>query len=255
MPQIEFHPLAELFPLMEGADFDALAADIKAHGLREPIILHEEKILDGRNRYRACDVTGVDPVFHPWDGEGTPHEFVISKNIHRRHLNESQRAIIAAKLANLKHGEVGRGHEKSEQQIRVSDAAELLNVGTTSVQNAKTVMRDGTPEELAAIQRGDLGVNRLADQIRAKSPAKERAKKRAEPMSQSGKNPERIQRQQLNAEIWGRIKDALIHLTSLPLPDDAAAIARTNDRAGFVDARLSKATEWLKEFSDAWNAK
>ncbi len=59
--QLEFHPLADLFPLMEGEEFDLLVADIKANGLREKIDLYQGKIVDGRNRYRALRRLGIDP--------------------------------------------------------------------------------------------------------------------------------------------------------------------------------------------------
>jgi ParB-like chromosome segregation protein Spo0J len=60
---LEFHALATLFPLLDGAGFDELVADIRAHGLREPVVMFEGKVLDGRNRYRACVEAGVEPTF------------------------------------------------------------------------------------------------------------------------------------------------------------------------------------------------
>lgn len=54
------HPLADLVPLLEGAPFDELVEDIRARGLVHPVVVFEGKILDGRNRWRACKAAKVD---------------------------------------------------------------------------------------------------------------------------------------------------------------------------------------------------
>lgn len=98
--QIPFHPAANVFPLMGDEELRTLAEDIKANGLREPIWLAPDgSILDGRNRYRACQLAGVKPDIREWSEEdhGPLLQFVISRNLHRRHLSTTQRAMAAAR--------------------------------------------------------------------------------------------------------------------------------------------------------------
>src|SRR5215813_3069912 len=92
---LDIHPLAEIFPPMSDEEIKSLIDDIKTNGLREPIILFEDKVLDGRNRHRACAELGIEPQTRKLDGKGDPLDYVISKNLHRRHLSESQRGVVA----------------------------------------------------------------------------------------------------------------------------------------------------------------
>jgi N6-adenosine-specific RNA methylase IME4 len=156
--ELKFHPLADIFPLIEGAEFDELIADIKANGLLEPIVVYEEMILDGRNRYRACLAAGVEPTLTPFRGDD-PVAFVISANLRRRHLDESQRAMVAAKLATLKDGQRG----DLVQGLPIGRASELLNVGERSVARARDVQDHGVPELIHAVEQGSVSVSAAAD--------------------------------------------------------------------------------------------
>ena len=160
---VKFHAYAEIFPLLEGEEFDQLVADIKAHGLHEPVVVYQDQILDGRNRYRACVAAGVEWRSIPYTG-ADPLGYVISLNLRRRHLNESQRAIVAAKLATLRQG--ARTDLSPIGEMSQAQAAELLNVGKRSVERAKIVLNEGTPELVQAVQTGALAVSDAVERIR-----------------------------------------------------------------------------------------
>ncbi len=159
----EFHPVADIFPLMEGEAFETLVADIRAHGLREPIWLHQDgRIIDGRNRHRACQRAGQETRFQNYIG---PDEglvgFLVSMNLHRRHLNESQRAMAAARMANMRQGErtdLSPIGEKFSQ----ARAASMFSVGKRSVERAKAVFESGTDELVQAVDRGAVKVSDAA---------------------------------------------------------------------------------------------
>ena len=94
------HAFSAMFPQITEEDFDKLVDDIKKNGLLQPIVVYQDKILDGNNRYRACLQAKVEPrcteLVEASDAQA--QAFVISANIHRRHLSREQRAAIIAML-------------------------------------------------------------------------------------------------------------------------------------------------------------
>lgn len=188
MTALTFHPLATIFPPIEGDDFSRLVEDIRAHGIVDTIVLLDDQVLEGRNRYRALqrlvetgevlgdgwghragqnltdDALEADNIwfktFSP-DVDGDALAFVISKNLVRRHLNESQRAMVAARLATMSRG--ARTDLASIDARSDADAAALLNVGEASVERAKAVQRDAVPALAIAVERGNIAVSAAAE--------------------------------------------------------------------------------------------
>src|SRR5258708_4317169 len=164
---LKFHPLASIFPLMEGAEFDALVADIKANGCLDKIYLHEGKILDGRNRYRACLAAGVPlPCLLRLadDADFDPVAFVISKNIHRRHLTPGDKIKYLAQL-------VAAQPEKSDRLL-----AKETGVSHPTIAKARRAA-EATGKALPVGKRvGADGKARTRPAKRAKPEAKAKAK-------------------------------------------------------------------------------
>ena len=163
MNKYEFHPLANIFPLIEGQAYDDLKADIFKHGVRETIWLYEGKILDGRNRYRAaCELDLPFVGFKIFDGDDAA-AFVVSLNLHRRHLNESQRGMVASKLANMAQGQRTDIQPSANlQNVSQSDAADMLNVSTRTVAAASKVQAEAPQEVVQAVERGAMYVSLAA---------------------------------------------------------------------------------------------
>ena len=99
MEEKQYHPVANIFPMMGQDDYQSLLEDIRENGLLEPIWLHPDgTIIDGRNRYKACLECGYPPSFRTWDGTGSLVSFVVSLNLKRRHLTQSQKAMLAVEI-------------------------------------------------------------------------------------------------------------------------------------------------------------
>lgn len=157
----ETHPIANIFPAMSDSEFQSLRDDIEQYGQREPIWLYEGKVIDGRHRLRACTELGKAPRTEAYDGFDAT-AFVVSLNLHRRHLSESQRAMVAAKLANLENGQKASSANLQSTAVSQTRAAEMLNVSTRTVAAAAKVKDEGAPELVAAVEAGHVSVSAAA---------------------------------------------------------------------------------------------
>lgn len=155
----EIHPFASKFPLLAGAEFEELVESVLTNGLNEKIILCPfGTIVDGRNRLRACLKAKVNPQFRQLTEDDDILEIVLDKNVRRRHLDTTQRAMIAASLTS---DQIGRPRKASES-VSVDVAAEKLNVSRSAVMSAKSVQATGAPELKAAVIASEIKVTPAA---------------------------------------------------------------------------------------------
>ena len=194
MQHDEFHELCLLFPPATEQELQELRESIEQNGQVEKIILFEGKILDGRNRAAACAMLGIEPETIEYVGDD-PLGIVLSKNLHRRHLTESQRAVIAAKLANMpvgrnwknsnsanlpdndftpeKQGRNGQKLTKVETEISQSEAAKALNTSDRLVREAKKLIREAPAEVIEQVERGKKTVHAALKEIGQPVPGKD----------------------------------------------------------------------------------
>ncbi len=168
------HPIAKLFPVLAESELAELAEDIAKNGQREPGVVWQNMLLDGRNRQLACKLNGIPfkSVTKDFASESDAVAFSISANLRRRHLSESQRAMIGAKLveflaaakpqASTKGGEDAPNAGNQETLKSRDKAAETLNVSARSIQNAIKVRAEGAPKLVNAVNAGQASVSAAA---------------------------------------------------------------------------------------------
>jgi ParB-like chromosome segregation protein Spo0J len=206
---LEEHPKAAIFTMLEGEAYEQLRDDIHEHGLREKIILLDGLILDGRNRYKACRELGIEPEVQELEECNDALAYVLSANLHRRHLTTGERAAIAAdyipmlaeqaakrKAEGQKSGGQigGRGNKKPsgkklskglEDGKATAQAAKLTNTNSTYVQAAKK-LKDESPEVFEELRAGKINVPQ------AKRKAKGEPAKTGKPKKKAPKKPKAI---------------------------------------------------------------
>lgn len=196
------HPAAELFPLIEGDEFDQLVADIDANGLLEPVwVMPDGALLDGRNRVKACFKTSTPIQTRTYEGSD-PIGFVLSLNLKRRHLTTGQRAMLALQVESLiaEHNRPGR-RWGVEDDLIVADLPQLSDrerksreqaaksVGTSgrAVAQAKRIQQEA-PDLAEKVIAGELALDKAEREVKSRQ-ARERNEQRrndAEERAKSG---------------------------------------------------------------------
>lgn len=142
------HEAANLFPMMSDEEFNELVNDIKENGQREPITVYKYQIIDGRNRYAACQKLDIKPIVREWDGKGSPTMYAISLNLKRRHLTSAQKAAVAVDMLPLleaeaaeRKKELGRAAALKQHHgdSRVTEKIPEPNLGESRAKAAKQV--------------------------------------------------------------------------------------------------------------------
>jgi ParB-like chromosome segregation protein Spo0J len=223
---LEPHPLADIFPPMGRYEYEELRADILRSGLLTPIVLFEGRILDGRNRYRVCLETGIAPRTFNYVGDD-PVSVVASMNLHRRHLNPSQRAMIAARLADSKPGgdrtkpqNCGLSHGRAAARFKISKR--LVDLASALLNAVATGEALGLVEQ---VSNGEISLNKAMRVLK---------------LAQLGSSSQRVGQSRrvneivLQAERLCRRMDLLVadvEKTTTPCSDIRALLAQACDKA------------------------
>lgn len=245
------HPAAELLPQLTTEERRQIKEDIRRHGQRERIVLYEDQIIDGRNRYEICNELGIPPLFTSWDGKGSsPAEYVLSLNLRRRHLTTSQRAMAASKLEALirqekAQGEAGWAEMPNEQvsERARARAADKLAVSDRIVGTANVVRDHGIPDLVRAVEVQGLTVSAAAAIARLPEEQQRRALAGLQPAAAPQPRSIRMRRREAR-EVRIHVADAKIALATLSQDirnrQVLAAIATAEAVAASMQATLRK---------------
>lgn len=159
--------------MMSASEYARLKSDIEANGQREDIVVWRGLLIDGRNRLKACEELGIEPQIAELMEETDPVQYALSHNLHRRHLTTAQRAIVAAKLATLKHGQHGK---EVSNETSLEQATTLLSVSRASAMRAKHVLSNGSTALAKAVESGEVPVSLAERLLKTGCNAKDQAK-------------------------------------------------------------------------------
>lgn len=186
------HTLSASFPAMSTDDFQSLKDSIENIGVQNPITLYDGMVIDGWHRYKAANELGMDCPSKELDAWIDPVAFVRAQNKDRRHLPLSAWALIEVSLREWKPSHrPDKGALSAPLQASNQEMADAAGVKKRLIQQAKAVQSNATPEVIAAVKSGEIGLPKAA--AISKLPKEEQVAAIAKPMPKAAPEPSLIQ--------------------------------------------------------------
>ena len=263
MKKFEQHSLSAVFPPLGDEEFKLLCDDIDQNGIREPLTLFEGKIIDGWNRYRACqELNIVNPPTRSYTGTD-PVGLVVSLNLHRRHLTPSQRAMSIAKLVDfvdiqglasdslkdLQHGNFTTPPvDKPVKKTTLEEAAALAQVSKSSMQAAKIVVKEGDQKIQDDVLSGKISVHEAKKKVEGDKAEKPETEKK-----KSKKIDEEIYLElQKKYEEQVDLNQSLAHeLSAMQAVGDGNGVEEIKNLHQQIESLIRARDDWQNRYSEA----
>jgi flagellar hook-basal body complex protein FliE len=231
------HPVAEMFPLIVGPDRNEVRDSIRKRGVELAISVNPEGLLlDGRNRLLLADELGVECPQVVVDVEDEV-DWIIARNLHRRHLNVSQRAMIAERLATMKDGGDRRSNQFANLQTEtLEDVAKKMQVSPRVVSTARKVRKEAAPEVVAQVERGEMSLNAAHETLKQPEQPEQETKP---PSAEIDAKVNKIVR--LIQELFATLDVAYLSVTAQTLQNEVERLASKAQKK--KQARASKLSQ------------
>lgn len=237
------HPYAEAWPMLDDADLQELAADIAANGLRTPIVLHDGLILDGRNRYAACELASVAVETADFDGDDDEAlAFVQSVNNMRRHQSKGARAAswaVSQLTANKRSGRRWKYGEGPDSDLSKARRSEL------------GVIADFAPDLLPEVSHDRMTLNAAYEQAKAvKDADDQRLAAEAREAESEAEAQAFIEAEDadLAAQVGGGVVDTYREAVALWESRNAAEVSAQRKRKAEHDAAVRRHADYIRAF-------
>lgn len=255
MNEFELHPLCSYFPRMSDSEFNALKSDINANGQLHPIFVLDGMILDGGNRYRALTELGITPICEEYTGNN-PVQFVLSSNLHRRHLTQGQAAVIVSATQDWSKAHLQGGDRKSEDAKNqtaqvpldtVADRASESGTGERTQRKADKLVKNADESLIKQVSTGEKSLNQALKEIEPPKVINDFEVPKDEPENEPDFN-EIIE--DLQAQIKEVIDENNLLKNIIDNNEEKAAILSLTTRLNTAQTNLNKALrkiDWMKK--------